>query len=321
MLISVVIPAFNVERCLDRAIDSVLTQEPVPEVIVVNDGSEDSTAEVARGYGDKITFLDRQHAGPGATRNAGIAAAAGELIAFLDADDFWLPGFLSTCSRFLDLHDEAVAVSTGLRFLQIDGTAVDEPETLLRSSPEEGFMIDEFFRTWSEHDHIRTGSCVIRKSAVDKIGGMREDLMVSQDLEFWAMLATVGKWGFIPKVLWVCNSPMNAGGDAASQREKARRRMPLAPSIEQWESRLIGRIPEDEMPYYRRRRGRIATTFVYAKIIMGEDTQGFRIARKYANDMQWSGAGRKLRNMAKLGRFGWGICARILRMRERFLSR
>ena len=90
--ISAVIPAYNAEKYITRAIDSVLGQtRPVDEIIIVDDGSTDNTAEAIKRYGDKIQYIYQENAGVSAARNTGIKAAATDWIAFLDADDEWLP--------------------------------------------------------------------------------------------------------------------------------------------------------------------------------------------------------------------------------------
>ena len=94
--ISVVIPAYNAEKTLRRAIDSVLEQSlAAMEVIVVDDGSRDGTAEVAREYGERVRVVQQENSGGGAARNRGVLEARGNQIAFLDADDLWLPGKLA----------------------------------------------------------------------------------------------------------------------------------------------------------------------------------------------------------------------------------
>ena len=89
-LVSVVIPVYNGERFLAAAIESVVGQGPaVAEVIVVDDGSEDGSAGVAEGWGAPVRCIGVFHGGIGAARNAGIEAAGGSFVAFLDADDLW----------------------------------------------------------------------------------------------------------------------------------------------------------------------------------------------------------------------------------------
>lgn len=91
-LISVVVPVFNGERFLAEAIESVLAQTWRPiEVLVVDDGSSDGSAAAAERFGPPVQTLRQEHRGPPAARNLGLRAARGDLVAFLDADDLWLP--------------------------------------------------------------------------------------------------------------------------------------------------------------------------------------------------------------------------------------
>ncbi len=93
--VSVVIPTYNGAAEVRRAIDSALAQDGCEvEVIPVNDGSTDDTKTVLDSYGDRIKAVHQKNSGPAATRNAGIAAATGEWVAFLDHDDYWKPGKL-----------------------------------------------------------------------------------------------------------------------------------------------------------------------------------------------------------------------------------
>ncbi|MGH7834258.1 MAG: glycosyltransferase [Candidatus Binatia bacterium] len=91
-LVSCVVPVYNGERYLREAIDSVLAQTHQPlEIIVIDDGSTDGTADVLAGYGDRLRHVRQANAGPAAARNHGIALARGTFIAFQDADDVWHP--------------------------------------------------------------------------------------------------------------------------------------------------------------------------------------------------------------------------------------
>jgi glycosyltransferase involved in cell wall biosynthesis len=91
-LISCVIPVHNGERFVAEAIESVLAQTYYPvEVVLIDDGSTDETPRVLSNFGDRVKVIAQENAGQSAARNRGIQAAAGELIAFLDADDLWLP--------------------------------------------------------------------------------------------------------------------------------------------------------------------------------------------------------------------------------------
>ena len=93
--VSAVIPAYNAEQYIRRSIDSVLAQtRPADEIIVVDDGSTDNTAEIVRSYGEKVRLVQKENGGEASARNAGIQSAKCSWISFLDADDFWLPNKL-----------------------------------------------------------------------------------------------------------------------------------------------------------------------------------------------------------------------------------
>ena len=93
--ISAVIPSYDRENTLDRAIDSVLVQEyPACEIIVVDDGSKDHTREIVAKYGKKVRYVYQDNSGVAAARNRGVNEARYEWIAFLDSDDYWMPNHL-----------------------------------------------------------------------------------------------------------------------------------------------------------------------------------------------------------------------------------
>jgi glycosyltransferase involved in cell wall biosynthesis len=106
-VISVVIPAYNAGGFIKRTIDSVLAQTYRDyEVIVVDDGSTDNTADVVKSYAGKVRYIYQENAGDGPARNAGIRAARGEWIAFLDHDDEWLPQKLELQMKLLDRNPD-----------------------------------------------------------------------------------------------------------------------------------------------------------------------------------------------------------------------
>jgi glycosyltransferase involved in cell wall biosynthesis len=88
--VSVIVPVYNGDKYLREALDSVLNQSVRPfEVLVIDDGSTDTTAEIARQYGERIHYIRRNNGGAAAARNDGVKSAVGNYIAFLDADDYW----------------------------------------------------------------------------------------------------------------------------------------------------------------------------------------------------------------------------------------
>jgi glycosyltransferase involved in cell wall biosynthesis len=129
--VSVVIPAHNAERFLGQAIDSALAQDhPDVEVIVVDDGSTDRTAEIAEAH-PQVRCLRQDHQGPGAARNAGAAAATGEFVAFLDADDLLKPESCSTLAAHLGAHPQ-IGVLLSRHEILLEG--VEAPDWLVPDS-------------------------------------------------------------------------------------------------------------------------------------------------------------------------------------------
>jgi len=111
-LVSVIVPAYNAERFLGEAIESVLAQTYAPvETIVIDDGSTDRTAEVARGY-DGVEVIGQENAGPAIARNRGFEASRGEMVTFHDADDTMMPGKLQAQIDCL-LADPGVGIVMG----------------------------------------------------------------------------------------------------------------------------------------------------------------------------------------------------------------
>ncbi|MBX3464651.1 MAG: glycosyltransferase family 2 protein [Planctomycetes bacterium] len=190
--VSVVIPTFNRARLLPRAIDSVLAQTlPAAEVIVVDDGSTDDTADVIAGYGDRVRYLQQPNAGVSAARNKGIRAARHELIAFLDSDDYWRPGKLA--AQVPLMRDPRVSVCFTNRTWQ---SRLHEDRFR-----EAGFVCEGARQIVTDPASVMTlpgGSvliascCIYRRSALLRVGGYDERLRVYEDLRLDLRLALDG---------------------------------------------------------------------------------------------------------------------------------
>lgn len=149
---SVIIPAFNAARTLGQALVSVCDQHPPPaEVIVVDDGSTDDTPRVAAGFGGPVRVIGQANAGPGAATMAGIAAARAPVLAFLDADDLWLPGKIALQLAHVQKAGPKCLVFTRMRQFR-HGTADDGT----------GEVRDGFSRS----------TLVMPRTAVDQIGAI-----------------------------------------------------------------------------------------------------------------------------------------------------
>ena len=124
---SAVIPAYNAARTIREAVDSILKQTIPPlEIIVVDDGSDDGTAEVARAIAGPITVVTQDNRGPGAATTAGFARVTTPFVATLDSDDLWLPDKIARQSERYLLDPDLAGVFALARLFK-DGTSPDQP--------------------------------------------------------------------------------------------------------------------------------------------------------------------------------------------------
>jgi len=165
-LVSVVIPAYNAEAFLPAALESVLSQDGVSlDIIVVDDGSTDSTAAVLGRYREQVRVLRQDNAGSGAARNRGAAGARGDYLAFLDADDLWAPGKLSRQLAALAREPILDLVWGGVReFRDGDDPAVSDLPVLAAPHP---------------------GAALLRREAFERTGGFSETFRQTEVVE-WA---------------------------------------------------------------------------------------------------------------------------------------
>ena len=188
--VSVVIPAYNAGACLERAVCSVLAQShKVQEIILVDDGSLDDTAAVARKFGKHVRLMQQIHAGASAARNAGILAAQSTLVAFLDADDEWLPAKLE---RQLPLHqsDPVLSFSASDEF-GFGGEA--HGDTFGDWRPVRG---NEAWKALLAMNFIATPTVIARRDDLLACGGFNRCLKVGEDQDLWIRLALRGELEF-----------------------------------------------------------------------------------------------------------------------------
>jgi glycosyltransferase involved in cell wall biosynthesis len=184
-LVSAVIPAYNTEKYLCRAITSVLAQSYRPiECIVVDDGSTDRTAEVARSFGDRIRYIAQRNSGASAARNTGIQVAQGKYIAFLDADDYWLDTKVAHQMRVLAAHPGLRLVSTHWTWLPstIDPTLADfkgppfDPAAVQILPGWESLLLDPY---------LGTPTVIVETAAARAAGGFDTTLRSAEDVDFF----------------------------------------------------------------------------------------------------------------------------------------
>lgn len=186
--ISVVIPLFNKEPHIGRALQSVLVQTRRPdEIIVVDDGSTDGGGKVVTGFGDsRVRLVYQENQGESAARNRGIAEAKGDLIAFLDADDAWKPRFLAVVLSLRKKFPQAGAYATSHETVSSQGALVRHVN-VLRPGISEG-LIDNYFRVGLEFP-VHVSSLMVPKKILEQVGGFPAGERLLGDLDTWLRIA------------------------------------------------------------------------------------------------------------------------------------
>ena len=233
-LVSVIIPAYKVARFISATLDSVLSQTFTNyEIIVINDGSPDTEElqqELAP-YSHLITYITQSNQGAGAARNAGIRAARGEFVAFLDGDDLWLPEFLQ---QQIDL----ITAGNGIDLVYADAINLHDGKLCrisnMEVNPSRGSVTTEALIT--AECCVITSSVVARRSLILEVGLFDENFPNSQDFDLWLRLAKHGaRISYRKKVLVqrriyegsLASNPLNSFAGEISVLEKTRQRNDL----------------------------------------------------------------------------------------------
>ena len=204
-MISVVIPLYNKEGQIAHTLQSVFTQTFQNfEIVIVDDGSTDNSVEEVERFDDsRIRLIHQTNAGVSAARNRGIEEARGELIAFLDADDEWKPEYLATQYGLYQKYPECNVYACNYEFRDSEGKVTS---TIIRKLPfegEDGILSNYFEVASCSHPPLWTSAVVIKKSAIQAIGGFPLGIKSGEDLLTWARLAVNEKFAYSRKVLSV----------------------------------------------------------------------------------------------------------------------
>ena len=186
--VTVIVPCFNAAPWLRDCLGSIFNQSlQAAEVIVVDDGSTDESADIAAEYPVRLLRMGTNR-GASAARNAGLRAAAHERIAWLDADDFWDPCHLGSVASLLDRHDAAAVAFSRVRFVDREdrvpwglSAPCSGPEDLLSVS------VDRCV--------VPIMAAITRRAACLEVGGFRESLRAAVDFDLWLRLAV--RWPFV----------------------------------------------------------------------------------------------------------------------------
>jgi glycosyltransferase involved in cell wall biosynthesis len=186
--VSVVIPVHDSETYVAQAIDSVLGQtRPPQEVIVVDDGSVDGTPDVLAAYGDRLRVIRQQNGGVSSAVNRGLGATSGDYVAFLDADDVWVPNKLAIQLEIFDREGDVDAVF-GLvqQFLSEDADPSLARTVVIPSTPQAGI--------------IKT-VMLIRREALDRVGGFDETRLNTDFTDWYLRAREQGLTSRVPEVI------------------------------------------------------------------------------------------------------------------------
>ena len=226
--VSVIIPAYNSAAYIGHALDSVFAQTRNRyEVIVVNDGSPDTEAlerELTR-FSSRLRYIKQENRGVAAARNAGLRAARGDLVAFLDSDDTWLPTFLEKQVELLERSNADMVYSDALLF----GDSPLAGQTFMKLQGAGGEVTTE--RLLSTKVSLQTSTVLARKEAIVRVGLFNESLRRGQDFELWFRLAKAGfRFACHPETL--ANHRIVESGLSGGTVSKLRRTLTVLEAIE-----------------------------------------------------------------------------------------
>jgi glycosyltransferase involved in cell wall biosynthesis len=239
----VVIPAYNYAHYVPQAIASVLEQTHTAlELIIVDDGSTDETRAVVSAVKDsRLRYVWQQNAGLSASRNTGLREARHEFVAFLDADDAWMPEFLTTAlRRFVQLSPEFAAVATGTVRVDAQGQVRSSPAYTVLPT---GELTARFFCL---RNRPLSSSIVVRGRACIEAGGFDTMLWSSEDRDMWIRLTARGhRFFYVDEPLArIRRHPQNMSKNAPRMKQNSQRVLTRA-----WQSGAVSRI---DAPFWLR---------------------------------------------------------------------
>lgn len=185
-LVTVAVPVYNGARYINQTIDSALAQTyPHLEIIVIDDGSTDSTATAVQAYSSKVQYIHQKNQGVAAARNHALRLANGKYIVFLDADDLWKPGYLDRLVPLLEHRPDVVAAYCGYQYIDLQNNLL--PQHSIR-------VVDpaSFYATIVAGNFIAIDSVLIQKKSLEQIGGFNSKFQGNEDTDILLRLPSQG---------------------------------------------------------------------------------------------------------------------------------
>ncbi len=194
-LVSVIMPAFNSERYIAEAVESVLQQSYKNfELIIVNDGSTDRTDEILQKYSNGIHYIKQPNLGVSAARNKGILASHGEYVSFLDSDDLWFKETIKLQHTFLTSHPEVGLVYGEMQLFDHTGPLSNDWVTSERVPRPEGYIFKDLILSCL----FGLSTVMVRKDVLNNVGVFDPNLPAGEDYELWLRISSKYKIGYIP---------------------------------------------------------------------------------------------------------------------------
>jgi glycosyltransferase involved in cell wall biosynthesis len=217
--VSIIIPAYNVAPYIRETLRSVFAQTfGHYEVIVINDGSPDAQAfdRAIEPYRKRIRYISQKNGGASSARNAGLRAARGELVAFLDADDLWLPNYLEQQLKFFHEQDCDLVCADAMVFGDSPDAGRTYMSAVMETAPPAGAV--SFFDLLSAERSLITSGVIARRELIFEVGLFDEALRNAQDFDLWLRLARHGaRLAYHRQVLLRYRARMNSlTGDATN---------------------------------------------------------------------------------------------------------
>lgn len=199
--ISVIIPTYNRALLVQRAINSVLSQTHQPlEIIVVDDGSTDQTAEVLKLYGEQIKYIYQQNEGVSSARNRGIRESQGTHIAFLDSDDEWLPQKLEHQESFLERNSSNVLITDSVEQSGEKAGKTSFEKCLFSDDLKNNGVLQDFSSMLLHQNFINLSTVIVKKECFNKEGFFDENLIATEDTDLWMRFSVHWPFGVLNQV-------------------------------------------------------------------------------------------------------------------------
>lgn len=204
--VSVVIPTYNRAAFLGAAVASIRAQTyPCTEIVIVDDGSSDNTAQVVAALGEGIRYVKQANAGPAAARNRGIREAGGDLVAFLDTDDRWLPDKLALQVEILQRDPAVALVCADMAIEGADGARWVDSNFAQRGlqaffAKLDGRPVPDAPRRLLKINFINTSTVLARRDVLLALNGFDTRLRYGEDLELWLRVAARHAVACVPSV-------------------------------------------------------------------------------------------------------------------------